>query len=78
MTGEWYFFAISHGKGPSDRISGTVKREAAKACSTRTVADQIPAPIDLHNFVREKLHGTNQFVKTEDWDQETMLLEEWF
>ena len=27
MTGEWHFFTTSRGKGPSDGIGGTVKRE---------------------------------------------------
>ena len=31
IPAEWHFFATSHGKGPSDGIGGSIKREATKA-----------------------------------------------
>ena len=31
IPAEWHFFATSHGKGPSNEIGGTIKREANKS-----------------------------------------------
>lgn len=31
LHAEWHFFATAHGKGPSDGLGGTLKREARKA-----------------------------------------------
>ena len=31
IPAEWHFFATSHGKGPSDGIGGTIKREVNKS-----------------------------------------------
>lgn len=31
IKAEWHFFATAHGKGPSDGLGGTIKREARKA-----------------------------------------------
>ena len=45
LSAEWNFFATSHGKGPCDGLSGTVKRLATKAslqwCSEGRVSEQI-------------------------------------
>ena len=65
MSAEWHFFATSHGKGPSDGIGGTIKREAARASLQRIDTGQILSPIELHEFVKDHLHGINsKFVMT--------------
>ena len=44
------FFATSHGKGPSDGVGGTIKREAAKESLRRPYDKQIVSPRDLFVF----------------------------
>ena len=55
MPAEWNFFATSHGKGPSDGIGGTIKREATRASLMRPYKDQILTPDALFEFVRSDL-----------------------
>ncbi|CAF3426200.1 unnamed protein product [Rotaria socialis] len=57
MTAEWHFFATSHGKGPCDRVGGTVKREAARANLQRPYNDQIITTYQLYMFANENIHG---------------------
>lgn len=47
IPAEWHFFATSHGKGPSDGLGGTIKREARKA-SLRGI--KITSPLELHHW----------------------------
>ena len=59
IAAEWHFFATSHGKGPSDGIGGTIKREATKASLQRPYKDQILTALDLFHFVESSLNGIN-------------------
>ena len=66
---------MSHGKGPSDGIGGTIKREATKASLQRPYHDQILTPQKLFKFIRSNLHGINaKFVTGDDWNIEEELL----
>ena len=84
MSAEWHFFATSHGKGPSDGIGGTIKREATRASLPRIDKGQILSPIELHEFVKDHLHGTNsKFATTRIgirranyWKEDLMLQEQ--
>ena len=72
---EWHFFATSHGKGPSDGIGGTIKREATKASLQRPDNDQILSPLQLFQFVEANLKGINaDFVDSEERSAEERLL----
>jgi len=69
------FFATSHGKGPSDGIGGTTKREATRASLQRSYHDQILTPNKLFEFIRSNLHGINaKFVTVDDWHVEEEFL----
>ena len=79
IPAEWQFFAISHGKGPSDGIGGTIKREATKARLQRPYKDQILTALDLFHFVESSLNGINaEFLTCADWQTEEDLLRERF
>ena len=79
VPAEWHFFATSHGKGPSDGIGGTIKREATKASLQRPYHDQILSPLKLFQFVDSHLKGINaKFVTTADWYSEEEILRERF
>lgn len=47
IPAEWHFFATSHGKGPSDGLGGTIKREARKASLRGT---KITSAFELHHW----------------------------
>ena len=77
IPAEWHFFATSHGKGPSDGIGGTIKREATKASLQRPYKDQILTALDLFHFVESSLNGINaEFLTCADWQTEEDLLRE--
>ena len=79
IPAEWHFFATSHGKGPSDGIGGTIKREATKASLQRPYEDQILTALDLFHFVESSLNGINaEFLTCVDWQTEEDLLRERF
>lgn len=51
---EWNFFATSHGKGPSDGVGGTIKREA-RAASLRSVGESlINTPREFYEWCKYK------------------------
>ena len=56
IEAEWHFFATSHGKGPYDGISGTVKRLVARASLQAATAEQILTPPDLFSWVVTNIH----------------------
>ena len=75
ITAEWHFFATSHGKGPSDGIGGTIKREATRASLQRPYQDQILTPSQLHRFVVTSLAGiVSEFVTCADYTEEREAL----
>ena len=75
MDVEWHFFATSHGKGPSDGVGGTVKRQAVKESLRRSYDNQIMSPIDLFNFAVSKLTLMKFcFVTHEQYKAEESLL----
>lgn len=79
IPAEWHFFATSHGKGPSDGIGGTVKREATRASLQRPFNDQILTPLKLFNFVKSSLPGIEaQFMTVAEWKEEQQFLSERF
>ena len=57
IEAEWHFFATSHGKGPYDGISGTVKRLVARASLQAATAEQILTPPDLFSWAVTNIHG---------------------
>lgn len=59
LKAEWHFFATSHGKGPSDGLGGTLKREAARASLILPSDKQIQTPIQLYEWAKSKLSGIN-------------------
>ena len=72
---EWHFFATSHGKGPSDGVGGTVKRQAVIESLRRPYDNQIMSPIDLFNFAVSKLILMKFcFVTHEQYQAEEKLL----
>ena len=79
VRAEWHFFATSHGKGPSDGIGGTIKREAARASLQRPSKDQILTPWQLFQFVQANLKGVNaEFITCDEWNTEQSFLKERF
>lgn len=51
---EWNFFATSHGKGPSDGVGGTIKREA-RAASLRSIDESLMnTPRDFFVWCKDK------------------------
>ena len=75
IPAEWHFFATSHGKGPSDGIGGTIKREATKASLQQSYKDQILTALDLFHFVESSLNGINaEFLTCADRQTEEDLL----
>lgn len=72
---EWHFFATSHGKGPSDGLGGTVKREARRASLQRPLDGQITTPRHLFDWCVENLTNCNFAYLTEkDHEEEAELL----
>lgn len=59
LKAEWHFFATSHGKGPSDGLGGTLKREAARASLILPSDKQIQTPTQLYEWAKSKLSGIN-------------------
>ena len=79
MPAEWHFFATSHGKGPSDGIGGTIKREATKASLQMPYKDQILSPMQLFSFVESSLPGIEAaFMTAAQWKEEEQLLSKRF
>lgn len=52
FTGEWNFFATSHGKGAVDSIGGTIKRKALMQVKARKVI--INSALDFYNCVSQQ------------------------
>lgn len=78
-TAEWHFFATSHGKGPSDALGGTVKREARRASLQRPLDDQITSPRHLFDWCLENLTNCNfQFLTEKDHNDEEEFLRQRF
>lgn len=78
-SAEWHFFATSHGKGPSDGLGGTVKREARRASLQRPFEDQITTPLHLYNWCQQTLHNCNFAYLTEkDYEEEEKFLTDRF
>lgn len=63
---EWHFFATSHGKGPSDGLGGTVKREVRKASLQRPLDNQITTPQLLFDWCQINLKNCNFVYLSED------------
>ncbi|KAK6180046.1 hypothetical protein SNE40_012265 [Patella caerulea] len=55
IKAEWHFFATSHGKGPSDGVGGTLKREATRESLRRPYSDQIISPMKLFEYANRDL-----------------------
>lgn len=67
LKAEWHFFATSHGKGPSDGLGGTIKREAARASLILPLESQIQKPVQLYEWAKSKLSGMNvDYVTAEE------------
>lgn len=73
---EWHFFATSHGKGPSDGLGGTVKREARRASLQRPLQGQITTPKQLYEWCLQNLLNCNfEFLTLEDHEEEARFLQ---
>lgn len=78
IPAEWHFFATSHGKGPSDGLGGTIKREARKA-SLR--GSRITSALELYKWAMEWSQKQNHELKVcfvnsaEILEHETELLD---
>lgn len=57
IPAEWHFFETSHGKGPSDGLSGTVKRLASKASLQLPYDKQIRTPFELFSWAEKNISG---------------------
>lgn len=62
LKAEHRFFATSHGKSPSDRIGGTIKREASNTSLGATLHNQVTTPEDLYNCSKENIKGVIFFT----------------
>lgn len=64
VSAEWHFFATSHGKGPSDGLGGTLKRNASRASLQ---GQRITTPEELYEWAKTNAPGINPvFVSKED------------
>lgn len=76
IQAEWHFFATSHGKGPSDGIGGTVKREATKESLRRPYENEITQPEHLYQFATTNLPNMNfAFSTQEEYGEEKTRLQ---
>ncbi|CAH0550960.1 unnamed protein product [Brassicogethes aeneus] len=67
IPAEWHYYATSHGKGPSDGLGGTLKRNASRASLQRPEDKQIKTPKDLFDWATSKENKMNfAFVSTDD------------
>lgn len=57
IPAEWHFFETAHGKGPSDGLSGTVKRLASKASLQLPYDKQIRTPFELFSWAEKNISG---------------------
>ena len=77
MQAEWHFYATSHGKGPCDGISGTVKRLAARASLQKAYHSQIMTTRQLFDWTVENIERVHfKYCTSEDYRQEEIFLEE--
>ena len=77
IDAEWHFFATSHGKGPSDGVGGTVKREATRESLRRPYDSQIISPKDIFAFAENGLNEMKFGYGTQEaYDEEERNLEE--
>lgn len=73
---EWHFFETSHGKGPSDGLGGTVKREARRASLQRPLQGQITTPRHLYEWCLGNLLNCNfEYLTVKDYDEEVRFLQ---
>lgn len=77
---EWHFFATSHGKGPSDGLGGTVKREVRKVSLQRPLDNQITTPQLLFDWCQTNLKNCNFIYLSEDdhREEDAFLRERFF
>lgn len=76
---EWHFFATSHGKGPSDGLGGTVKREARRASLQRPLENQITTPKLLFDWCEANLKNCNfKYLSEDDYQKEDLFLKDRF
>jgi hypothetical protein len=61
IAAECHFFATSHGKSPCAAISGTTKRQAARASLQCPYDKRILTPKDFYEFAQENIHGIKYF-----------------
>ena len=75
VEAEWHFFATSHGKGASDGVGGTIKREAAKESLRRAADKQILTAFDLFQFAKTQLSSMNfTFIQNESYFEEQKVI----
>lgn len=79
VPAQWHFFPTAHGKGPSDGLSGTVKRLASKASLQLSYDKQIRTPFELFSWAEKNITGlTFKYVDKKDVaDNEKILRRRW-
>jgi hypothetical protein len=65
LPAEWHFFTTNHGKGPADRIGGTVERLAAKASLHTVYNNQTQTSHELFNYCNRNIHNIRFFYVQE-------------
>ena len=79
MPAEWHFFATSHGKGPCDKLGGTVKRLAAMASLQKTQNDQIQTPQQLYDWAAANLSSIKcVFIQDSEINEHREVLQQRF
>jgi len=76
VLAERHFYATSHGKGPCDRIGGTVKRLAARASLQTPYCSQFMTPRQLFEWTVENFKSLHfKYCTTNEYYAEDVHLE---
>ena len=76
---EWYFFATAHGKGPCDRLAGTIKRLARRASLQIGTRQLILTPLAIFEWALESLPKIDfVFLDNNDYERVKGVLEQRF
>lgn len=81
VSADWHFFASAHGKGPCDRVGGTLKRAAARASLQLPPDRQITTPKQLYEWASHASHVPNiiaEFSPAHDYTLASEMLKSRF
>ena len=71
VSGEWIFFATSHGKSPCDGIGGTIKRITALESLKHPYRNQILSAKAVFDYCNENINDIKFFFSTKEEIEET-------